>query len=183
MANRYFSNKRSVLVQSVDPRHIHRAQHSHVMGMLKCEYGMGVKQIAPITMVEARNACNFADTDSVRGVSTCVAFSMGCLMGGKRPCTLASIKLEAVTLTAIAVEIDGKRILVPALQVIFRDEKFDDLIGPRIGTDFPHRDDYKELLTTSCAFWVYSLVCNKKCCQVARSGGHWIESRTGTFLP
>ena len=29
VANRYLSNRRSVLVQSVDPRHIHRAQHSH----------------------------------------------------------------------------------------------------------------------------------------------------------
>ena len=64
------------------------------MGLLKREYGMGVEQIAPLIMVEARNACSFADTDSVRGVSTCVAFSMGCLIGGKRPRTLARIKTQ-----------------------------------------------------------------------------------------
>ena len=53
--------------------------------MLKREYGLGLSQVAAISMKAARSACNLGDPDSVVGIVMCGTFSLGVLMGGRRP--------------------------------------------------------------------------------------------------
>lgn len=163
LGNRYFSNLYSKELRFIDPRVLYEANHRKCMRTLPREYGMGVKQIAPITMNEARNACEFADPFSIRGITICAAFTMGCLMGGRRPRTLTSVRLQDVTLRAHSVMLGGESCLVPKLHVIFTDEKFDDIQGPRESVDVPHFDDYETVFKTSPAFWVYRLLVLRGC--------------------
>lgn len=77
------------------------------MDTLKREHGVGVRQVAAITMHEARNGTHFADHESVRGVAACAAFSMGCLMGCQRPRSLTGILLKHIKLEVGRAVIDG----------------------------------------------------------------------------
>ncbi len=88
IANRHWSKKRGVLKEAVDPRNLYSADHRRTMHLIKREHGMGVKQVLAITMDEAMNATHFGDVESVRGVAECAAFTIGTLMGGRRPRTL-----------------------------------------------------------------------------------------------
>ena len=162
VTKRYWYHKLGVPEDDLDPRHLYRADHYRMMHVIKREHGLGVKQIAPITMHEARNATHFADAHSIRGVAACAAFSVGTLLGGRRPRTLTAILLEDLYLYAGLVKIDSQEVVVPCMRVKFRQEKFDDKQGPREATDEPHYDgilsSYSAEFWISCAFWVYRLL-------------------------
>ena len=53
-----------------------------------------VRQVEAISMQEALSACNIADAYSLQGMAAVASFSMGCLMGGRRPRTLTAVKLK-----------------------------------------------------------------------------------------
>ena len=154
---RYWSQQRNILSEQVDPTKLYEAVHSTTMRALKREYGMNVRQVSPITMHEARNATHFADVDSLRGVAACAAFTLGCLLGGRRPRTLTSIRLTDIVLTANATVIEGKHVLVPHMSVTFTQEKFDDL-SPRHCMDEPHQGNYALIQWWSPAYWIYRLL-------------------------
>ena len=100
VANRFWSQERAMRKEDVDPRQLYNAEHLRAMHTIKREHGMGVKQVMAVTMDEARNATHhdFGDADSVRGVAMCAAFTMGTLMGGRRPRSLTAIRLRDLRL-------------------------------------------------------------------------------------
>ena len=155
VANRYWSKKVGVLKEAVDPRLLYSADHRRTMQLIKREHGMGVKQVVAITMDEARNATHFGDAEAVRGIAECAAFTIGTLMGGRRPRTLTAMKLGDVKLfVGRAVLRDGAEVKVPCVRLTFREEKYDDIQGPREATDEPHSEGYSEQMWNSCAFWI-----------------------------
>lgn len=118
-------------------------------------------------MHESRNGTHSADVDSMRGVSACAAFCIGTLLGGRRPCTLTAILLEDLKLTAGVVSVNGQDLLVPFLELKFRQEKFDCNQGPREVTDHPHYSgigsSYVQEMWMSAAFWVYRYLVLRGC--------------------
>ena len=84
---------------------------------------MGVKQVLAITMDEARNATHFGDAESVRGVAMCAAYTIGTVMGGRRPRTLTAIRLRDLRLYVGSVVIDGVSVCVPCVSITFKEEK------------------------------------------------------------
>lgn len=142
----------------LDPRLRYVFQHRKVMNDLRREYGMHVKQVAAITMEECRNACNFADWESVVGVSRLAAFYVLAGLGGRRPRSLTSIRLEDVELFAGEGRVSGAVVCVPHVKITFVDEKFDDLMGHRQASDQPFRERYEVMMYQSAAFWIYRLL-------------------------
>lgn len=157
VAIRYWTRRRKCLADAIDPRVLFSHQHRVAMGELRRSHGVGVRQVAPITMWEARNGTHFADHFSVRGVAACAAFAMGCLMGGRRPRTLTGILLEHIELTVGRGLVGGRWVAVPHLKVTFHEEKFPDVQGFRVATDRPFGRGYAETFLCSPAFWVYRL--------------------------
>lgn len=99
-----------------------------------------MKQIARITMHEAKNAGQFADAHSVRGVAACAGFSVSTLSGSRRPRTLTAILCKYLHFYAGSVKVDNEEIVVPCLIVKFRQGKFDYKQGPREAFDKPHHN-------------------------------------------
>ena len=158
VADRFWSTRLGVSKESVDPRQLYSAEHLRAMHTIKRQFGMGVKQVMAVTMDEARNATHFGDANSVRGVAMCAAFTIGTLMGGRRPRTLTAIRLRDLRLYVGCVTLEGVSTCVPCIRIIFREEKYDDIQGPREGRDEPHPTGYGETLYSSCAFWIYRLL-------------------------
>ena len=107
VANRFWSKRLGVLTEKVDPRVLYSAVHSRSMHSIKREHGMGVKQVAAVTMDEARNTTHFGDAESVRGVAMCAAYTIGTLMGGRRPRSLTANRLRDLKLFVGSVLVDG----------------------------------------------------------------------------
>ena len=107
VANRFWSKRLGVLTETVDPRVLYSAVHSRSMHSIKREHGMGVKQVAAVTMDEARNTTHFGDAESVRGVAMCAAYTIGTLMGGRRPRSLTANRLRDLKLFVGSVLVDG----------------------------------------------------------------------------
>ena len=156
VAVRYWYKQKGVAKETLDPRIIYGAEHYRVMHTIKREHGMGLKQIALITMAEARNGTHHADHDCVRGVAACAAFCFGTLLGGRRPRTLTAVLLEDLQFTFGVVRLKQAEVTVPCMQVRFRQEKYDCKQGPREVTDEPHYSskgtDYASTLWMSSAF-------------------------------
>ena len=109
---RYWYKQKCVAKETLDPRIIYSAERYRVMHTVKREHGMGLKQIAPITMVEARNGTHHADHDSIHGVAACAAFCFCTLLGGRRPRVLTAIVLEKLQFTVGLVELKQTEVLV-----------------------------------------------------------------------
>lgn len=157
VANGFWSIKLNVNHRELDPRLRYSLSHSRTMRAIKREHGMGVTQAEAITMEESRNACKFGDADSIMGVAMCAAFATGAGLGGRRPRSLTSVLLKHVVVSVGEVEIGGSMQKVPMLKVFFKEEKFDDLQGPRQAHERPHIDRYDKQISQSSGFWVYRL--------------------------
>ena len=72
---------------------------------------------------------------------------------------LTAIKLKDVEFTARVVEVNGVSTSAAGVVVTFREEKYDDIQGPRSAQDHPdeHGAFEKDVLR-SCAFWLYRLM-------------------------
>ena len=158
VANRFWSKERGVFKEAVDPRLLYSAKHRRVMHAIRREHGMGVKQVLAVTMNEAQHATHFGDVDSVRGVAMCAAFTMAVVMGGLRPRTLTAIRFKDLSLFVGCAVVDGRSVCVPCVTIVFKEEKFDDMQGPREGMDVPHCEGYAEQIYCSCAYWIYRLL-------------------------
>ena len=147
-----------VKTELIDPRLLYSAVHSRALYAIKREHGMGVKQVMAITMDEARNATHFGDVQSVRGVSMCAAFTIGIVMGGRRPRSLTAIRLGDVQLFVGRALVDGAVVCVPCVSITFREEKYDDIQGPREASDVSHFEGADVLHYSRPEFWVYRLL-------------------------
>eukprot|EP00884_Botryococcus_braunii_P002997 jgi/Botrbrau1/12699/Bobra.67_1s0063.1 len=122
------------------------------------EYGRHVKQVAPICHVDARSGPYFVDDQCVTGILEGVAWTMGCLLGGRRPRTLTSVRAEDVVFWVKVAEWGGGvKVRVPCARVVFRDEKYADVQGHRFLVDTPDDEGYAEKCRMSFAWWVYKL--------------------------
>lgn len=162
VGSRYFRRvrqHRAATAKELDPRKLYFLEHVKMLRILKREYGVELRQVAGIDMVEARNFGYFVDLDSVVGLSQAASFAMGCLFGGRRPRTLTSIKLRDCRFFADAVQIDGQRTLVPGVHITFEDEKVDDIQGPRAAKDsHAHKSSYAGWHLMSPAYYLYQLL-------------------------
>ena len=154
-ANRFWSTVRCVPVNQVNPREIYQLEHQSCMCEIRRQHGLGVQQVEAITMEEARNGCHFSDPESLRGLAANAAFSMGVLFGGRRPRSLTTVRLKDVMLTVAQSAVNGSLMKVPSVEVVFREEKFDCLQGPRSCTDVPPCAGYDNVMLSGCAFWIY----------------------------
>ena len=75
-----------------DPRALYSVEHKKMLVFLAREYGRHVQQVAPICHVEARSGPYFVDDQCVTGMLEGAA--MGCLLGGRRPRTLTSVRAD-----------------------------------------------------------------------------------------
>ena len=64
-------------------------------------------------------------------MAAAASFSMGCLMGGRRPRTLTAIKLRDVEFTSEAVTIKGVGTCAAGVTIIFIEETYNDIQGAR----------------------------------------------------
>lgn len=145
----------------LDPRIIDFAVHKRTMRRLPREYGSTMTQVAGITMAEARNAHCFVDRNSVRGLAMGAAFHVGFVHGGRRPRTssLTAMQLRDVHFTAEHVQVAGCMVMVPAVELVFQEEKCDDIQGPRSGTEsYSHMSDYAEWMQRGSASWLYQFL-------------------------
>lgn len=127
VANRYRARELEEDPAAIDPRVLYRAEHFRAMNTVKREHGLGVRQLKAISMLEARSGCNFADAFSLLEMAAAASFSMGCLMGGRRPRTLTAIKLRDVQFMAQAVKVRGVSTCAAGVVVTFRKEKYGDI--------------------------------------------------------
>ena len=159
VANRYWSRELGIDPSLTDPRVLYQLEHSRAMHTVKREYGLGVRQVEAVSMQEALSCCNFADADSLQGMAAAASFSMGCLMGGRRPRTLTSIKPMDIVFTARVVKVNGVSTLAAGAVVTFREEKNDDIQGARSAQDHPdEHDGFEAHALKSCAFWLYRML-------------------------
>ena len=162
VGTRYFGRLRELGASApamLDPRRLYHLEHHKMLKMLKREHGGGLRHVAGIDMEEARNFGNFVDKNSVRGLSQAASFAMGCLLGGRRPRTLTSVRLRDCQMYADEVVVDGQRVLVPGIRINFVDEKVDDIQGPRFQVDrHTHKSDYAGWHLRSPAFFLYRLL-------------------------
>ena len=164
VANRYWSCQLEKDACAIDPRVLYCAEQRRAMHTIKREYGLGVKQVEAIDMREAQSACNFVDAESLRGMAAAASFSMGCLMGGRRPRTLTCIKLGDVEFRAQAVKVRGVSTCAAGVAVTFREEKYDDIQGVRSARDYPEEQgDFEKHALKSCAFWLYRMLVLRDC--------------------
>lgn len=76
VATRFWSQRRDMPAAQLNPAFLYDAMHHRTLHIVKRSWGMGVTQVEGITMLEARNAVHFADSDSVRGIAACAAFCL-----------------------------------------------------------------------------------------------------------
>lgn len=72
VGSRYFRRARShgvIMAKDLDPCKLYFLEHGKMLRILKREYGVELRQVAGIDMVEARNFGYFVDLDSVLGLS------------------------------------------------------------------------------------------------------------------
>lgn len=145
---------------SVDPRSMYRDGHRRALSMMKRQHGMTVKQVPGITMEEARSGCNFVDRDSVLGCTMGLAWTMGCVLGGRRSRTLSSVCLGDILFEVQSAKIAGKMVKVAAIaSVEFTDEKTSAYAGNRLAADVLDHKAFATVEAFRChpSYWAYRL--------------------------
>ncbi|GLC67421.1 hypothetical protein PLESTF_000554400 [Pleodorina starrii] len=146
-----------------DPRVTFSAHHRRMMRLLQRQYGMRVKQVPGITMLEARNMFRFIDAESIEDVSMIASFNMGVTLGGRRARTVAGIRVCDIKFRVqrmqLKVQDSLTELLVPAVEVTFQDEKFMDEVGPRMASETysDWQEDDTDFLMRGCSHWLYRL--------------------------
>ena len=162
-ASSFWGRARGVQEACIDPRSMYARVHTSTDSMLQREYGFSVSQVAPITQYEAINGPYFCGQDRVREIMMGAAWCMGAALGGRRPRTLSSLRLEDVTLRAVLAQRQGhgsEEVLVPELEAVLKDEKTQDVKGFRVIKDPQQgREHYDDWYINSAAYWGYRLLC------------------------
>ena len=77
-----------------------------------------------------RGLTHFGDAQPVRGVAMCATFTIGTVMGVRRPRSLTAIRLKDLNLFAGRSNVDGVPVCVPCISITFREKRYDDIQGP-----------------------------------------------------
>jgi hypothetical protein len=143
--------------EASDPRILYREQHKRMCGMLGREFGLSRSQVQPITMEEARSGPYFCDRDSVMGLLEGCAWTLGALLGGRRPRTLTAMRAADVVFKIDETQVAGQPVPVRVVvaKVTFREEKVDDVQGPRFLQDDLGKAIKADKLMWSFGQWVY----------------------------
>ncbi len=99
--------------------------------MLAREFGLQRNHVEAIKMEEARSGALFCDTDSIIGLLEACAWTLGCLLGGRRPRTLTAMRAEDVVFKVQETTVGGGSRLtrVVKAKVLFREEEVCDAKG------------------------------------------------------
>ena len=127
--------------------------------ILNRHYGSKVKQQAGITATEAKNFHKFVDRDCLYGLQGGAAFAFGVTGGGKRPRSVAAIKLSNVTVRVEEVTVGGVPQLVPAFTCTITDNKFSDIMGDRFVREWLlGTEQYEHWAERTASWWLYRLL-------------------------
>ncbi|GLC44477.1 hypothetical protein PLESTB_000069100 [Pleodorina starrii] len=166
-ANTYFQRERKCQKEEVDPRILYCRDTKQVCNQLKRDGGVGVRQVMGITMQEAWSGPNFCDPDSIRECTMALAWTLGTICGGRRPRSVAAIRLKDITLKACSVEIRGQTgvsgdtYIIPAIACLkWTDEKTPNYSGDRESSDVYDDDIYQDwsFLRVRPSYWAYRLL-------------------------
>ncbi len=138
-----------------DPRWLYREQHDKAMTTLLRHYGQNNTFVEPLGMTEARNGTNFCDDEGLTGVLTAASWAIGALTG-RRCRSLVQVLLSDLHIVAEQVIMDGQKVMVPAVSIEWRCEKFMDKHGKRSSPEhYRYKRDYAELRLQGWGHWVY----------------------------
>ncbi len=143
-----------------DPRRLYRAEAAAHMSFFRRDRGQQLRQVAGVSMREGKSANFFVGANDARGMMKAAAFGMGCVMGGRRSRSLASIRLAHLRFTVETCSVRGVAQRVPCLEVAFVDEKYMDSRGVRSAREtyaFRAADDH-DFLIMGCVYWAYRLL-------------------------
>ncbi len=146
-------------VRSFDPRLLYSLQNRATKDILRREYAVEVAHTEYISMEEARNGHKFTDHKSLPGLQESAVWNMENLSGGRRPRSLADLRVRHLTWRVTAVVQPGEgEWRVPSLSYRFEDEKFMDKRGPRgVSEDFSFFADFARDGNLSSACYLYAL--------------------------
>jgi hypothetical protein len=163
VAGEYWCGKEPGLFKSAEecsPIHLYGVGHRKAVAIARRAVERTTEQVKAVTMDEARSGPHFCDDTSYLGLQHGAAWTCGCIMGGKRPNTVAAIRAgDVVFIVAERVVGVARRVQrVVELRVRFRQEKFDDIIADRSLGDVPP-DPLKEgEVKESFGYWCYAML-------------------------
>eukprot|EP00955_Chlamydomonas_euryale_P030601 322362-Chlamydomonas_euryale.AAC.1 len=88
-----------------DPRIVYGFHHEKMCNMVRRHYGMAVKKTVALTMAEMKSGHRFVDSGSGRGLLMAAALSLGNTSGGRRPRTLAALRVRDCTVVVQRVDV------------------------------------------------------------------------------
>ena len=140
-----------------DPRIVYATEHQRMGGLMRREYGVEVKKCLALTMCEAKSGHNFIDMHCLRGIFMGGSFNAGNTTGGRRPRSIASLRVRDVQCELQSVVVNGTQWRVPSFKLTFRDEKYMCERGPRRSLEnFAHIGNYTELMCMSYSYYLYA---------------------------
>ena len=160
-ACKYFARVRECSEASLDPRQLYQSDPLTLMSALKREYGVGVRQVVGITIREANDGPFVLDPESISECAKGAAWTLGTVCGGRRPRSVAGVRVSDLEMTVESMTVSGKRVLVPAVSSItWREEKTTDYSGPRKSSDtyYASAEEDWEFIKTRPAYWIYRLL-------------------------
>lgn len=138
-----------------DPQKLYSFAHGRFMTALHRHYEHEGREVKPITMEEAHSGPNFVDPNCLPGMLRGLAWTLGCTTG-RRPRTLAEIRLRDMKFSAAGVVVAGESVLVPEIVITYADEKFMDTMGKRSTREqYDETEDYDLYAKRGAAFWAY----------------------------
>lgn len=146
---------------AVDPRKLYKSDTHTMKVMLRREFGVGVRQVMGVTMTEARNGPQFVEKRSVLGCNMAVAWTIGTVLGGRRPRSVAAVQLKDLTLVACRACIGGSNVMVPGIRsLVWREEKTFHYAGARESSDMYDglSEPDETVLQMRPAYWIYRLL-------------------------
>lgn len=94
------AHERNIADDMHDPRLVYHSEHRGVLAQLRQNHGMAVRKTRPLTPAKMRSGHRFVDHGSVCGLLMAAAFSLGNVSGGRRPRSLADLRLADVVVKA-----------------------------------------------------------------------------------
>jgi hypothetical protein len=146
--------------EECSPIHLFSAGHRKAAAIARRAVPRTTEQVKAITMDEARSGPHFCDDTSYMGLQHGAAWTCGCILGGKRPNTVAAIRAGDVVFIVAerVVGAAGKVERVVETGVRFRQEKYEDAIADRSLRDVPP-DPLKEgEVKESFGYWCYAML-------------------------
>jgi hypothetical protein len=141
-----------------DPRIVYANHHHGMSGLIRRQYGSSVKKTIPLSMSEMKSGHGFVDDTHLKGLLMGASFNCGNTTGGRRPRTIASLRVRHTAWVVQEVFVGGVLWRVPSCKLEFTDEKYCDPRGPRrVHEDFSHMENYLDVMSLSFSFFLYAV--------------------------